>query len=133
MKIETEGTSILFTGDIEEEAERNLLDMGKWLKSTIIKVPHHGGRTSSSIDFLRMVNPDVAVVSAGKQNPFHHPHHESLERYMAEGVTLFRTDLDGAITITGRASSYKVAAYQDSRFQKVKYLRDEIRNWGLLF
>jgi competence protein ComEC len=132
LKIESEGTSILFTGDIEDEAEGNVLDLGKWLKSDIIKVPHHGGRTSSSTGFLKAVNPDIAVVSAGKNNPFHHPHQKTLERYKGEGVKLLRTDRDGAITINGRDGYYKVTTCQDSRFQKVKFLRDEIRNLRLL-
>jgi len=133
LKIVTEGISILFTGDIEEEAEMNLLHLGNWLKSDVIKVPHHGGRTSSSTGFLKAVDPDIATVSAGKNNPFHHPHQETLERYKGEGVTLFRTNRDGAITITGRDSHYKVTSYEDSRFQKVTSPYDEIRNLRLLF
>ncbi|KPK02195.1 MAG: hypothetical protein AMK71_03135 [Nitrospira bacterium SG8_35_4] len=133
LKIESAGTSILFTGDMEEEAEENMLELGKWLTSDIIKVPHHGARTSSSIELIRTVNPDVAVISVGKQNPFHHPHHKTLERYKGEGVTLFRTDLDGAVTITGRNDFYEIRPYKDSRFQTVTSLRDEIRNLGLLF
>jgi competence protein ComEC len=132
LKIESQGTSLLFTGDIEEEAEMNLLDLGKWLKSEIIKVPHHGGRTSSSISFLKAVNPDIASVSAGKQNPFHHPHQKTLKRYEKVGARLLRTDRDGAITITARDGSYKVTTYQGNRFQKVKSLQDEIRNLRLL-
>jgi competence protein ComEC len=133
LKIESEGTSILFTGDIEEEAEGNVLALGKWLKSEIIKVPHHGGRTSSSTEFLKAVNPDIAVVSAGKNNPFHHPHQKTLERYKGEGVILLRTDFDGAITINGRDGYYEVSTYKDSRFQKAEFLQDELRNVGLLF
>jgi len=133
LKIESGSTSILFTGDIEAEAEENMLDLGKWLKSDILKVPHHGGRTSGSIEFLKMVNPDVAVVSVGKQNPFHHPHQATLERYKGEGVALFRTDRDGAVTITGRNGFYEVTPYMDSGFQTVTCLRDEMRNLGLLF
>jgi competence protein ComEC len=132
LKIESHGTSLLFTGDIEEEAEMNLLDLGKWLESEIIKVPHHGGRTSSSSSFLKAVNPDIAAISAGKQNPFHHPHQQTLKRYEKVGARLLRTDRDGAITLTARDGSYKVTTYQDNRFQKAKGPGDEIRNLGLL-
>lgn len=133
LKVESEGISVLFTGDIEEEAERDMHDLGGWLKSDIIKVPHHGGRTSSSTRFLMGVAPNTAVVSAGTRNPFHHPHQTTLERYKQQDVTLFRTDMDGAVTITGRDGSYETSTYEDSTFRKAKGLRDEIRNLRLLF
>lgn len=133
LKIETEGISILFTGDIEEEAERDLIYIGNWLKSDIIKVPHHGGRTSSTEAFLKAVNPETAVTSVGGNNPFHHPHPQTLSLYKANEIKLFRTDRDGAITITARNGHYSVTTFEDIRFQKVTILRDEIRNLRLLF
>jgi len=133
LKIETEGLSVLFTGDIEVEAERNMHCLGKWLESSILKVPHHGGRTSSSRAFLAGVKPAIAVASAGKGNPFHHPHGETLSRYKERGVRLFRTDRDGAVTVSGHEGVSHVTTYKDSRFIKVRTLQDELRNIRLLF
>ena len=154
LKIDTGSASALFTGDIEAEAEGDLLHLGTWLKSDIIKIPHHGGRTSSTEEFIRGASPQAAVLSAGSNNPFNHPHEETIERYKNAGVRIFRTDIDGAVTIisqnnppsplpTGQAGpfskggmggfSYEVQTYQDSRFKEVNGLGDEIRNLKLLF
>jgi len=148
LKFESDNASILFTGDIETEAEESLLPLGTWLKSDIIKVPHHGGRTSSSAGFLKAVSPQTAVVSAGKNNSFNHPHKETIERYRSAGTRIYRTDVDGAVTITlsnaGNAGSglkpdppeeapYEIKTYWDTEFTKVTGWRDEIRNLRLLF
>ena len=144
LKIESGGASILLTGDIENEAEDSLLPLGKWLASDIIKVPHHGGRTSSSPAFLKAVNPQIAVVSVGNNNIYHHPHKEVIERYERAGVKLYRTDLDGAVTIRCAGtdikrdrggfseSSYHIQTYRDSVFKEVKTFGDEVRNLKLL-
>ena len=133
LKIEAENTSILFTGDIEEEAEQDMLYLDTWLKSDILKVPHHGGRTSSSADFIQAVRPKVAVVSAGKNNPFHHPHKTTVQRYKKAGVNLFRTDMNGAITITSVDDSLHLSTWQDGKLKKVYNVFDEIINLRLLF
>ena len=132
LRIESDNTSLLFTGDIEMEAEDNLLHLGKWLESDIIKVPHHGSSTSNSGEFIRTVSPDTAVVSAGRNNPFKHPHQETLWRYRDEGVRLLRTDIDGAVTIISGGDTYELKTYEDSRFKKVDKWQDEIRNLRLL-
>jgi competence protein ComEC len=139
LKYESDNISVLFTGDIETEAEESLTPLGKPLKSDIIKVPHHGGRTSSSAGFIKTVNPQIAVISAGKNNSFNHPHKETIDRYKAAGVRIYRTDIDGAITIfpvrTGFKPDppYEVQTYWDTEFKKVITWRDEARNLRLLF
>jgi competence protein ComEC len=132
LKIESKNGSILFTGDIEKEAEEDLIHLGKWLKSDIIKVPHHGGRTSSSKKFLEMVNPKIAVISVGKGNPFNHPHRETLERYKNRGVRLFMTDIHGAVIVTLKGENPEIMTYWDSRLKKVMNWRDEVKNLSLL-
>jgi competence protein ComEC len=133
LKIETDHASILFTGDIENEAEENLLYLGRWLKSDILKIPHHGGRTSSSVEFIKTVNPQMAVASVGRNNPFRHPHHETTERYRIAGTRLYRTDVDGAVTIIANNGRYNVRTYRNRQFKIVDNLQDEIRNLKLLF
>ena len=88
-------SSFLYAGDIETEAEDDILYLGRWLKSNVLKVPHHGGKTSAHELFLRAVSPDVAVISAGRDNSFGHPHQETLDAL--QGVRIYRRpDIDGA-------------------------------------
>jgi competence protein ComEC len=133
LKLESDDASVLFTGDIEKEAEDDILFLGRRLKSDIIKVPHHGGRTSSSEDFINAVSPEIAVISAGRGNSFGHPHKETLRRYERAGARVFRTDMNGAVTISRSRDSYHIETYEDSVFKRVRSWRDEARNLRLLF
>lgn len=95
----------LFPGDVEAGAEAALVASGDDLRAQVLKVPHQGSRTSSSDAFLRAVSPEVAVLSVGKGNPYGHPHREVLARYARHGISVYRTDRDGAVVIRtdGRA------------------------------
>ncbi|SDC30093.1 DNA internalization-related competence protein ComEC/Rec2 [Shouchella lonarensis] len=97
MKIE--GVSFLFTGDIEEEGERVILEQFPNLTATILKVAHHGSRTSTSEAWLNEVNPKVALVSAGVNNRFGHPHPEVVSRLHEAAVPLYRTDEHGMVVL----------------------------------
>ena len=88
--------SFLLTGDMEAKAEKDLLASGVPLRADVLKVGHHGSNTSSSRDFLKAVDPDYAVISCGADNDYGHPHDEVLERLRSRGITIYRTDLDGA-------------------------------------
>ncbi|MGQ9609047.1 MAG: ComEC/Rec2 family competence protein [bacterium] len=99
IKITFKDTSFLFTGDIQEEAEQKLINSVNDLKTTVIKVPHHGDEASSSFKFLRATQPKVAVISVGYKNHYGHPSRMTLGRYKYYGIKTFRTDFDGAITI----------------------------------
>ncbi|MFQ5656160.1 MAG: DNA internalization-related competence protein ComEC/Rec2 [Candidatus Methylomirabilales bacterium] len=103
---------LLLTGDIEREGEASLLDSGIRLQTDLIKVPHHGSRGSSSASFLQYVGPRWAVVQAGYKNPFGHPHRETLARYAAQGVRVFRTDRDGAVTFEFQDDGVEVRTYR---------------------
>jgi competence protein ComEC len=99
LKLTYGAISVLFTGDIEQEAEHFLLGSGHDLTATILKVPHHGSRTSSTEAFVRSVNPRAAVFSVQRDGRFGHPHPAVVERYSTLGTRIFRTDRDGAITL----------------------------------
>ncbi len=99
LRLGVNGRHLLLAGDVELEGEAALLKSGQPLAAEVLKVPHHGGRTSSTLPFLQRVGPRVAVVSAGYRNRFRHPHPETLERLRAVGARVFRTDLHGAVTI----------------------------------
>lgn len=89
--------SFLLTGDIELEAEEELLGQGAELRSTILKVAHHGSKTSTSPQFLQAVDPRAAVISVGAENTFGHPTAETMERLAATRV--YRTDQQGTIEV----------------------------------
>jgi competence protein ComEC len=98
MKITYGKRSFLFTGDIGGEAEELLV--GRDIRADVVKVPHHGSRSSSTARFLDAVDPEVAVISAGWENIFGFPHKEVIGRYSSRGINLLRTDVHGAVTIT---------------------------------
>ncbi len=91
--------TILVTGDIEKETEAELAAGGHDLKSRILLVPHHGSRTSSTEAFLVKVDPEAALISCGDGNRYKMPHKEALARLEARGAQIFRTDLNGAVSL----------------------------------
>ncbi|MEQ1849470.1 MAG: ComEC/Rec2 family competence protein [Candidatus Peribacteraceae bacterium] len=97
--LEYQGKRILFTGDIEKVAEETLIRTNTNLRADILKVAHHGSKTSSIDGFLRRVNPTLAVISAGRDNSHGHPHEEVVERYQKHGIEVRRTDEEGDIEI----------------------------------
>ncbi|WP_046178743.1 DNA internalization-related competence protein ComEC/Rec2 [Domibacillus tundrae] len=91
------GKTWLFTGDLEEEGENELMKRYN-LDIDWLKVGHHGSKTSSSPPFIKAVKPEFAVISAGVNNRYGHPHKEVTGTLAKEGVKLYRTDKQGAIT-----------------------------------
>ncbi|HEX3253816.1 MAG TPA: DNA internalization-related competence protein ComEC/Rec2 [Pyrinomonadaceae bacterium] len=92
--------SILLTGDIEKQAEKSLLDSGQSLRADIVKIPHHGSKSSSTEEFVRTVAPEFAIISVGRHSMFGHPHKEVVQRWQANGATVLTTGECGTITIT---------------------------------
>ena len=94
--------SMLFTGDIEQIAEEEMvkkyMNTNK-LNSDILKIAHHGSKTSSIQEFLSLVKPKIALIGVGKDNNFGHPNLEVLERLQNMSCKIFRTDENGEITI----------------------------------
>lgn len=100
--------SFLFTGDAEKDVEKELIIKKLSIDSDILKIAHHGSKTSSSDDFVKMVSPQIAVISAGKGNSYGHPHKEVLEVLAKYGIKILRTDLDGDIKIISDGENLKI-------------------------
>ncbi len=91
------GETYLFTGDIETPREQTLLELGRSLEADVLKVPHHGSLTSSTLPFLEAVSASDAMVSAHWNSRFNHPHPSVMERYEALGIDLHRIDEEGSV------------------------------------
>ena len=105
----TAGVSkILMTGDAGFEQERRLLADGRALDADVLKVGHHGSRTSSSAPFLQAVTPRDAVVSSGEGNKYGHPTAAALARLTGAGAAVYRTDQRGTVTVTFERSGYRL-------------------------
>lgn len=103
MKLNYNNFSCLFTGDVEEIAEREILCEYKnsdILKSSTLKVAHHGSRTSTIEEFLNKVNPKIALIGVGKDNKFGHPAEETIKKLENLKSKIFRTDKNAEITLT---------------------------------
>jgi competence protein ComEC len=103
--------SVLLTGDIGRAVEQTLAATILPARLRVMKVPHHGSLTSSTAEFVNAMRPQIAVVSAGRANHFGHPVPEVLERYRAVGAEVFRTDQDGAVTISTDGVSVDVHTF----------------------
>jgi len=94
------GRRVLLTGDIDAPTERRLLRLfPRAFPVDVLKVAHHGSKSSSSGTFLRRAAPVLAIVSAGRRNRYHHPAAEVVGRFAGRGIPLLRTDVDGAIRV----------------------------------
>ncbi len=97
LRVEYGDLAFLFTGDMEGEAELELVESGVNLKADVIKVGHHGSYSSSWYQFLRAVQPSYGVITCGRNNEYGHPHETVLSRYRDADVKLYRTDMQGHI------------------------------------
>jgi competence protein ComEC len=106
----TDGTvDFLFMGDASSSVERNMESaLGSALDVEILKVGHHGSASSTSASFLSLTTPAVAVIGVGTGNTYGHPTNEALERLNAAGTLVYRTDLNGTVTITTDGTSWEV-------------------------
>lgn len=103
--------SFLLPADITAASEERLLRMGAHLKSDVLFVPHHGSALSSSGPFLSEVRPGTALISLGRNNPFRFPSGAVLERLREAGATIFRTDLQGAVTVETDGETIAVRSF----------------------
>ena len=117
MRLSYGDVSLLLTGDIEQDVERYLIDaMGERLQSDVLKVGHHGSGTSTSQQFLRAVDPEAAVISAGADNRYGHPHPDVVRRLedAIGGGNLFVTSQDGTVEFITDGSSLWVRTHSRS-------------------
>jgi len=102
MRMSQDERTFLFAGDCEKECEEELLEYypQNKLKSDVLKIGHHGSRTSTSPQFLQTISPMIAVIQSGVDNQFEHPHLETLTKLQKTGVQIRRNDLEGRITLS---------------------------------
>lgn len=108
LRVALGSVSVLFAGDVNTEGQDWCA--GKYagrLRSTIIKMPHHGSYNAVNGTFLRAADPQAAVVSCG-ENPYGHPHEKTLAFYKRRGVTVYRTDLNGTVTLRTDGTDWKM-------------------------
>lgn len=111
-KLTYKNTSVLFTGDIEEKAEKEILNLYKnntqILKANILKIAHHGSKTSSTKEFLDAVSPEVALIGVGQNNKFGHPSEETIKKLKLLETKIYRTDKMGEICIENSRIETKI-------------------------
>ena len=110
IKVEYGNFSALLTGDLEGAGERRLLAEEASIKANILKLGHHGSNSSSTEDFLQQVAPEHGIISVGRNN-YGHPAEEVLSRCAIQGITLWRTDEQGAIRVRSNGIAYSIEAY----------------------
>ena len=108
--------SMLLPGDAEEQTEHRMVSKDLNVQAKVLKLAHHGSKYASADDFLKRVKPEVAIISCGEWNRYGHPAQAVLDRLRAANIKLYRTDLQGEITITtrGREGDYVVKTAKDS-------------------
>ena len=105
--------SFLFTGDIEEKSEKKLVTSGENLESNVLKVAHHGSKTSTSKEFLDKVLPQIAVIPVGKNNSYGHPTPQVLDILKNYGIKILRTDQQGNIKIISDGEKLTISNFQN--------------------
>lgn len=106
--------NILFTGDIEKEAEQFLVENNLLPTVDILKVAHHGSKTSTTKEFVEKVSPKVALISCKNNNKYKHPHSETLKVLTDDNINIYRTDKQGAITIYFENDKIKIMTVNDN-------------------
>jgi competence protein ComEC len=134
--METKGKVFLFAGDIEAGAEAALVrKYGHDLKCDLLKVPHHGSKSSNTGAFVSMTNPEIAVVTVGEGNRYRQPSEDVIARYERSGAQVYRTDKHGAIVVTVEKDELIVQPWASLTLQRialddrVSWAGQERENW----
>lgn len=108
VKLIYEDTSFMLTGDASIVVEQELIEDGADLEADVLKVGHHGSKTSTCIEFVQAVDPDYAVISVGLNNKFGHPNFRALSNLEKEGVEILRTDEMGDVVLVSDGEEVKI-------------------------
>ena len=109
MRISLGERAFLMTGDIERAGEASIA--ARPISADVVKVPHHGSRTSSTEDFIRSTDPTIAVISVGKKSRFGHPHPEVVQRWMDHGAEVWTTGTKGTISFVSDGKELAVESF----------------------
>ena len=104
-------TEVLLTGDIEAKAERQIILSGVDINADILKIAHHGSRTSTTEEFLSEVSPQVAIIQVGAKNRYGHPTQEVLKRLEEYDIKYYRNDLDGDIKVISDGADFAITSF----------------------
>lgn len=117
MRLDYGDFSMLLPGDAEEQTEHRMLTRDVNLKARIVKVAHHGSKYATSQDLIDRLKPEVAIISCGEWNRYGHPSQVELDRLRAANVKLYRTDLQGEVSITtrGKESDYAIKTAKEAK------------------
>ena len=127
LKISSTHGSILLTGDIERAAEKNLVLLAKkTLASDVLIAPHHGSKTSSTLPFLKQVNPDWVLIPSGYKNRFKFPHAPVLQRYQQLGIKWMSTANEGALTVNINQHGIQLSSYRQQNPRYWHFISDEV-------
>jgi beta-lactamase superfamily II metal-dependent hydrolase len=107
--------SMVLTGDAEAQTEERMISKDANLQARVLKVGHHGSKYATSENFIKAVKPEVAVISDGAANRYGHPSPEALARLKAAGVKVYRTDLQGEITIKTKGDGYEIKTAKEAK------------------
>ena len=123
--LEYANQKFLFTGDIEREVEKELLQKYPELRVELIKVPHHGSKSSSLSNWISSLNAELAVIQVGADNHYGHPTAEVIKLYQKEGARVYRNDLNGNIVLTADGKNYAVKV---DRSAEQKIIKTDLKN-----
>jgi competence protein ComEC len=118
--------TVLFTGDIEADAEAALGgDYGRELAVDILQIAHHGSNTSSQDEFLELASPEVGIIPVGPDNQYGHPHAEVMQRLRSHGIEIYRTDVDGTVIIETDGVDFDITTTRtdQSKWRAIALLR----------
>lgn len=107
--------TFLFTGDMETEAESDLIGSGADISAKVLKVGHHGSTSSTSSDFLESVNPRYAIIEVGSPNDFGHPHSQVIKRLENKNIEIYRTDKNGNIVFVSNGNDLTILTEKDTK------------------
>lgn len=114
------GKCFLFTGDIEADAETAILNSWADISCSVLKVPHHGSRSSSTPAFIAGTSPEIVVISAGARNWYGHPHPDVVAGWEGAGSRVYRTDRDGAVSIRISNGSLTITTWSELILERVQ-------------